>query len=127
VKLEVTLFNPFTNPPLWAGGYNWVVAVPKYRGDNKEQLEMEAKFALSRVELPATSITENQTPYQPPSVLKRLFYEPKNEELTSKRGIPPNIGIWSHIELMNNIHPTLPVYSVLYIQDFENFIRGLGQ
>jgi len=104
INLRIVLFNPMTNPPTWAGGYDWVVIVPRTTSTQ----QMEAKFALSRVELPLTAWPEKK-PYQPPNKLKRLFYPPKSDnELTSERGIPPKIGIWSKVE-------------------FESFIRGIRQ
>lgn len=127
VKLEVTLFNPLTNKPLWAGDYDWVVIVPRYRGQDKEQLATEVKFALGRIELPATPTVKNQAPYQSPSILTRLFYPPINEELATERSSSPMIGIWSYIELKHETHFMLPLNPVLYTGDFEKFIRGLRE
>ncbi|MEN8218789.1 MAG: hypothetical protein ABFS56_20930 [Pseudomonadota bacterium] len=102
VNLQITLLNHQTSPPIWAGGYDWLIIIPK----NIQQIETEARFALSRVELPVTSM-ENQSI---PSYWKRLLAKPRKEELTAGRGIPPKLGIWSKLKSSN---------------EFESFIRGI--
>jgi len=114
VNLQITLLNHQTSPPIWAGGYDWLIIIPK----NTQQIEMEARFALSRVELPATSMENQPTPSQ----WKRLLLKPRKEELTAGRGIPPKVAIWSKLKLVTHIHPTLPVY---YTNEFKSFIRGI--
>lgn len=121
-ELQIEVYSPL-DAKKWGGGYDWVIIVPTNK--NAQRVPVDVKFALDRMELPASRGSGIHRRNMP-SIWRRIFFAPDDEEKIFTRALLPQIGVWHDKPIEKQyLYPyfNLLVVPVLANNKFQNFLQ----